>query len=225
MTTDQAPTLSTLLHRLRNLLIRALLRALRLFSSSVDRLLVRLAASPGLPVPVPTEAYWQIPKAPVAEWGQHDAVPAYADVVVVGSGITGTAVARTLLDWGRDHRRQGVRIVMLEAREACSGATGRNGGHITPVLYDQYPELRDTFGRETAAQIIRFRLAHVPALLEVAREEGLLEESQCRRVDAFDVFMNQEQFAESKRKLEVYRMELPEEGGEYRVREGETAIK
>lgn len=76
-------------------------------------------------MPVPTEAYWQLPKAPVAEWGAHDPVPAYADVVVVGSGITGTSFARTLLDWERENRRQGVSVVMLEAREACSGATGR----------------------------------------------------------------------------------------------------
>lgn len=93
------------------------------------------------------------------------------------------------------------------------------------MLYEQYPELREAFGAEMAARIIRFRLAHIPALLEAAREEGLLEESQCRRVDAFDVFMNKEQFAESKRRLEMYSREMPEESGEYRVREGEEAIE
>ncbi|KAG6874130.1 hypothetical protein C0995_005546 [Termitomyces sp. Mi166 len=227
--TTRTPTiLSAFLHRLRNLLIRTLLRALRLFSPSLDRFLTRLSSSPGLPVSTPTEAYWQLPRAPIAEWGKDEDIPEYADVVVLGSGITGTAVVRTLLDWCRDNNhdeRKEVRVVMLEAREACSGATGRNGGHITPVLYDQYPELKDAFGAETAAQIIRFRLGHLEALLEAAREEGLLEDSQCRRVDTFDVFLSKEQFGESKRKLEMYLKELPEVSKEYRIREGEEVIK
>ncbi|KAG5337154.1 hypothetical protein C0989_010487 [Termitomyces sp. Mn162] len=225
LTTALTPPALPVLHRLRNLLIRALLRALRLFSPSIDRLLTRLSASPGLPVPAPTEAYWQIPRAPVAEWGCGDEVGGYADVVVLGSGITGTAVARTLLDWGREQKEKGLSVVMLEAREACSGATGRNGGHITPVLYEQYPDLKDAFGPETAVQIMRFRLAHISALLEAAREEGLLEDTGCRRVDAFDVYRSQELFKESKRKLEVYQRELPVEGEAYKVREGEEVIK
>lgn len=41
-----------------------------------------------------------------------------ADVVIVGSGITGTFAAQELVSGGRG-------VVMLEAREACWGATGR----------------------------------------------------------------------------------------------------
>jgi glycine/D-amino acid oxidase-like deaminating enzyme len=41
-----------------------------------------------------------------------------ADVVIVGSGITGAFAARELVKGGR-------KVVMLEAREACWGATGR----------------------------------------------------------------------------------------------------
>lgn len=55
-------------------------------------------------------------------------------MVVVGSGITGTSVAWHLLNEGRGGEAAaaaaaggegGVRVVMLEAREACWGATGR----------------------------------------------------------------------------------------------------
>jgi glycerol-3-phosphate dehydrogenase len=45
-----------------------------------------------------------------------------ADIVIVGSGITGTSAARFLAE---DERANGKKIVMLEAREACWGATGR----------------------------------------------------------------------------------------------------
>ncbi len=49
-------------------------------------------------------------------------LPAHADVVIVGSGITGTSAARDLAE---DARAKDLQVVMLEAREACWGATGR----------------------------------------------------------------------------------------------------
>jgi glycine/D-amino acid oxidase-like deaminating enzyme len=45
-------------------------------------------------------------------------LPHTADVIVVGSGITGAFAARELVAKGRS-------VLMLEAREACWGATGR----------------------------------------------------------------------------------------------------
>lgn len=38
----------------------------------------------------------------------------------------------------------GLRIVMLEAREVCSGATGRNGGHCKPDVGDLACERRSS---------------------------------------------------------------------------------
>ncbi len=88
-------------------------------SHAYERLLERIEASPGLPVEYPTLPFWLDVPSPIAK--RQDELPAYADVVIIGSGITGTSVARTLL-----HESQGaLRVVMLDAREACSGATGR----------------------------------------------------------------------------------------------------
>jgi hypothetical protein len=78
----------------------------------------RISSSPGLPVPHPTTAFWQVPRSSIATY-QSD-LPEHADIVIIGSGITGSSVARTLL--GYEAR---LKIVMLEARETCSGATGR----------------------------------------------------------------------------------------------------
>ena len=49
-------------------------------------------------------------------------MPKEVDVVIIGSGITGTSAVRFLLE---DERAKGLNVVMLEAREACWGATGR----------------------------------------------------------------------------------------------------
>ncbi|KAL8782979.1 MAG: hypothetical protein Q9195_009522, partial [Heterodermia aff. obscurata] len=65
-------------------------------------------------------------------------LPPFADIVIVGSGITGASAARFLAE---DARAKDLSIVMLEAREACWGATGRNGGHCQPLLFDSTPDV------------------------------------------------------------------------------------
>ncbi|KAF5377204.1 hypothetical protein D9615_006477 [Tricholomella constricta] len=237
-----ATMLSDFFHRLRNLLIRAIVRALRLFSPSLNTFIHHIRASPGLPVSNPSKSYWLTPPCPIAKHGagMDLRVPEYADVVIIGSGVTGTSVARMLLDWDRDHahntdsqnekedgasRNEPLQVVMLEARDACSGATGRNGGHITPLLYAEYTRLKEQYGVEAAKQIIRFRLAHLTEFLAVAAEEGLLEDSQCREVEAFDVFHDPKTFQTAKTKLAEYRADLPVESKDFRIYEGDDAIK
>uniref|UniRef100_A0A060SWN1 ARAD1A02464p n=1 Tax=Blastobotrys adeninivorans TaxID=409370 RepID=A0A060SWN1_BLAAD len=53
--------------------------------------------------------------------------PSTADYVIVGSGFSGASLAYHL---SCQHPK--AKIVLLEARDACSGATGRNGGHLVP---------------------------------------------------------------------------------------------
>jgi len=97
-----------------------------------------------LPLLNPTQSYWQTPPDPeLADHRTTPDLPAGADTVIIGSGITGAAVAWHLLrdtvpvpvsdgaapgnQPGTEHSATGRKIVMLEARQACSGATGRNG--------------------------------------------------------------------------------------------------
>ena len=62
-------------------------------------------------------------------------LPVNASVVIIGSGISGAFAAKELNDCGIKD------VVVLEAREICSGATGRNGGHCQPLCYDQLAEV------------------------------------------------------------------------------------
>lgn len=52
---------------------------------------------------------------------RHLALPASADVVVIGGGVAGTAAAYQL-------SKRGQKVVLLEMRGICSGASGRNAG-------------------------------------------------------------------------------------------------
>lgn len=115
--------------RLRNVIIRLVIRVACLISAPVHTLFRRIRNTPGLPCSNPTDPYWLRTLSPIATHNSdgHLVVPAYADVVVIGSGITGTSFLRTLLDHDAKHNVNAspLQAVLLEARDLCSGATGR----------------------------------------------------------------------------------------------------
>lgn len=80
----------------------------------------RVNLSPGLPVNDPTLPYWIVPPINLPAHS-NTALPSHVDVLIIGSGITGVSCARTLLKKGPP----GLRVLVLEARDVCSGATGR----------------------------------------------------------------------------------------------------
>jgi hypothetical protein len=74
----------------------------------------------GLPSSTTTQSYWLRDLSSVLTGpGVRGDLPSTVDVVVIGSGITGAFAARKLVKNGSGS------VLMLEAREACSGATGR----------------------------------------------------------------------------------------------------
>ncbi|KAI6092034.1 FAD dependent oxidoreductase [Hypoxylon rubiginosum] len=90
-----------------------------------------LKGQSGLPVDNPTKSYWHRETSEkLIGHRTTKELPRSADVVIVGSGITGSFAAHFLKE-----KRPDLNIVMLEAREACWGATGRNGGHCQPAIY------------------------------------------------------------------------------------------
>jgi len=88
----------------------------------------RASISPTLPTSNSTISAWQDPPDAIADLRSTPELPEIADFVVIGSGISGASIAFGLLDEGK-----GKYVVMLEARQTCSGATGRNGEFV-PLL-------------------------------------------------------------------------------------------
>ncbi|KAG1775000.1 FAD dependent oxidoreductase [Suillus placidus] len=182
----------------------------------------RIQGSPGLPLPNPSRSFWSYPPSPIATHVSQ--LPTHADFVVVGSGITGTSVVRRLLD-SASADGHGIRVVMLEARDACSGATGRNGGHISPPLYHDYTSLKRDHGQVVAQKMIKLRLAHLEELRSVAEQEGILTESQWREVESVDVFYNSDMFEKAKTKVQTYKADLPFDAEHHKVHEAKEAIE
>ena len=79
------------------------------------------SALPSLPVPNPTISFWHMshPNDLVKHRTTPD-LPKSASIVVIGSGISGAFAARELVVNERFKD-----VVVLEARDICSGATGR----------------------------------------------------------------------------------------------------
>lgn len=76
-----------------------------------------------LPNPTSTASFWHAqPSKLLLGHRTTEHLPTKADVVIIGSGITGAFAAHHL---SNDARGKGLDVVMLEAREACWGATGR----------------------------------------------------------------------------------------------------
>ncbi|KEF54752.1 uncharacterized protein A1O9_09194 [Exophiala aquamarina CBS 119918] len=88
-----------------------------------------------LPSLNPTKSYWQTSHpSPIAEHRSSSSLPSKATVLIVGTGITGVFAAHEILS-----RRPDIDVLVLEARNLCSGATSRNGGHLVPIIHEQRP--------------------------------------------------------------------------------------
>lgn len=90
------------------------------------------AAFPPCPPPHPTplESYWTRHfQSPLTKRNAEGPIPETADIVVIGSGITGTCAAtrlveRLLAEEERETSTKQLDVVVLDARDFCSGATG-----------------------------------------------------------------------------------------------------
>ncbi|MNZ60421.1 Gamma-glutamylputrescine oxidoreductase [compost metagenome] len=138
----------------------------------------------------------QVPVFPVADayesgvvpirfsgWPLPGEIPAYpgldrdieADVVVVGAGLAGASLALRLAECG-------VRVVVLEADQPGSGASGRNAGHVQPYLGSFDPlRAHDDGGRRFTDYFIE----HRNVVFDLCRKHGLqADAARCGMVDA-----------------------------------------
>ncbi len=89
------------------------------------------------PIALPKRAEYESGTVPIALSGWVQAAPATkwaslgqdldTDVVVIGAGIAGAAVALHLAERQCD-------VVVLEAAQPAGAASGRNAGHVTPIV-------------------------------------------------------------------------------------------
>jgi hypothetical protein len=202
--------------------IKAAFKIIKGLNADYQSLLSRINTPPGLPVSFPTPSYW-LEDPPFAHLvdAQSTALPPSADIVIIGSGITAAAIARTILA-ETSRKDQPIKITVLEARQLCSGATGRNGGHIKLSPHESFERYRRAMSSERAAANVRFQLRHLDCLLEMCREEGIVG-AECRTVDTVDLFLDEGSRERAFRQVRELRAWVPEV--EIRMWTGEEAQK
>lgn len=77
-------------------------------------------------------------------------MPARSQYVIIGSGISGALASFELIESGVP----ATDITILEAREAASGASSRNAGHVRPDAFRGFQVYQRVHGKEQALKII-----------------------------------------------------------------------
>lgn len=143
------------------------------------------------PVSNPVTAFWNTEGRLLDDHRSTLDLPAEADISIIGSGFTGVATAYHIL---KDNPSP-PSIVLLDARKVCSGATGRNGGHIKPDTYFNVAKHTKLFGAEAAAELAAFEMANVYAVKSLVEKEGLDCDFHLTR--AIDVLLDRDHASET----------------------------
>ncbi|EXJ62800.1 hypothetical protein A1O7_03240 [Cladophialophora yegresii CBS 114405] len=146
---------------------------------------------PGLPRHNPIQSYWQDPPDEIADCRSTSDLPAEADIVIVGSGVSGASIAYDLLS-----SNPRMNIVLLEARQAASGASGRNGGHTKTATYRSFHENAKSVGTADAIKITNLEYNTMVNVHAFAREHSIPCDSV--RCQTIDVFYDSTQFEAAK---------------------------
>ncbi|KAL6404340.1 putative oxidoreductase ordL [Ilyonectria robusta] len=189
----------------------------------IERFKERIALAPGLPNPNPTTSAWQQPPDSIANIQSPD-FPQDTDVVIIGSGVTGCGVAHTLLNHPAGSN---LRVIILEARSAVSGATGRNGGHIVSDTAGHFQSLVDGLGVERAVQILRFSEANILRLKELAAqlEDKDRDAAELRSLISTSIIMDRETLEPLKQSLKLLKEAVTSCTLEQKVIEDQDAFK
>lgn len=141
------------------------------------------------PSPNPTKSHWiEEYRSPLDNFRSTPDLPYKSDIVIIGSGLTGVSAAYHLVI-----ANPKLKILLLDARGFCCGATGRNGGHVfRPEGYD----MRDSaefLGVKKAVDMRRFHIANRDALRRVVSEYGLVEKVDWTFKGGVQIFGSEEE--------------------------------
>ncbi|OXG42291.1 FAD dependent oxidoreductase superfamily [Cryptococcus neoformans Bt120] len=144
-----------------------------------------------LPIDNPTKSFWiEGAESPYRNHRSTPELPSEVDVVIVGSGYTGATMAYWIHKFTQNG--QTPNMLVLEARDICGGATGRNGGQLRPHFYSRYPTWSARFGPDGALKVIQHEAAHLTAFDKVLNEEGIAQKVCFKLGETFDAAMSEE---------------------------------
>ncbi|KFA53812.1 hypothetical protein S40293_01717 [Stachybotrys chartarum IBT 40293] len=117
-----------------------------------------------------TDAFWRTEVGHLDEHRTTPDLPQEAGIVVIGAGFASASFLTHLL---RDVDRTSSSIVVVEARQLCSGATGRNGGHLKPDSYHKIASVARDYGFGAASELATFEAQNLDAVSQYVIENNV----------------------------------------------------
>ncbi|KAJ4152398.1 hypothetical protein NW754_004193 [Fusarium falciforme] len=188
-------------------------RATRWLQTPMGRTIVaQIEADPGLPQSSSTISSWQVPFHPDVGRIQSEALPQFSDYIIIGSGVAGCGVVKSLLENSSPAQSS---VTVLEARGLCSGATGRNGGQLVKPYPSRFVQLAQDFGIEVAVKVFRLANHTLEEMHKLADsyDDQLREDAAARRVTKMVAFMDQRSWIQGQKDAKFYEEHMPEERG------------
>ncbi|KAE8441067.1 hypothetical protein EG329_005896 [Mollisiaceae sp. DMI_Dod_QoI] len=124
-------------------------------------------------------------------------LPGFCDVLIIGAGYAGITASYHLLCNEESAASPKPSVVLLEARQACSGATGRNGGHLRPAVYCRLTKWIKKYGVEAAEELAKFEFDHIEAIADVVQKESIACDFNLSR--SFDIYTEPHEAASAKK--------------------------
>ncbi|KAI1480458.1 FAD dependent oxidoreductase [Daldinia eschscholtzii] len=141
-----------------------------------------------LPVVKPCVSFWQqtTRSFPYLHTNKNNPAPEDSKYVIIGSGISGALTTYELIQGGVPAGD----ITIFEAREAASGTSSRNAGHVRPDAFRGFQVYKQLHGPDQALKII----ANEKVVFERVRDFVDKHGVQCdfNPTTTFDVCMTQE---------------------------------
>jgi len=184
-------------------------------SGSPDGVYERGVIDPGVPVANSTASFWLSTPSRIHQIRSRwvDA----ADIVIIGGGMTGMSIARSLYS-----KNPELSIVIVEDRDICSGATGRNGGHVKVMSYNCWVDRKVRFGIEEAIRWTEFEHSHLDEMTNCVRDNNV----QCDFTlqEGVDAYFDPKTFRRAIHALQDMRQHAPELANQYTIYSAEDAI-
>lgn len=175
---------------------------------------------PSLPFPNSCLSYWHRTTRGFRHLNSNKttSVPTSAQYVIIGSGIAGAYTAFTLLEAGIDPGD----VLILEAREAVSGSSGRNAGHVRPDAFRGFSDYAAAHGVEQSLKIVENENVNLDLVNRFVREHDVSCEFTLS--PTFDVNLTQEMVEDEARNIDEY-VKAGGTMGHIRLYEGDEAVE
>jgi glycine/D-amino acid oxidase-like deaminating enzyme len=155
---------------------------------------------PSLPYTHSSLSYWhRTTRAfPYLNTNKTNPAPASAQYVIIGSGISGALTAFELLEAGVEPNE----VLIIEAREAVSGSSGRNAGHVRPDACSGFGGYAAVHGAEQALKIVQDENVVLDRVTKFVQEHDIPCEFSLKQT--FDVCLTQEIADDEARNVKQY---------------------